>query len=166
MYLVDLYIPCITHAQWILYWQLRLIAHWNIEIDFFFERPLANDRKQYVCATWAVLFFKIKLKSLGFLCTTQKHKRLQTDNKFTQFEDNDGRKVFPLKYYLLRCCSFWGTSKTIFSLTYFLPQWNENCFSMYNGLTRLSWKHCSVIFTFFLLKNLTTIEAVTCKGRL
>ena len=31
--------------------------------------------------------------------------------KLTIFEDNDSRKL-PLKYYLLRCCSFWLMSKT------------------------------------------------------
>ena len=31
---------------------------------------------------------------------------------WTQFEDNDSRKL-PWKYYLLRCCSFWEMSKTM-----------------------------------------------------
>ena len=31
--------------------------------------------------------------------------------KLTQFEDYDGIKL-PLKFYLLRCCSFWEMSKS------------------------------------------------------
>ena len=37
---------------------------------------------------------------------------------------------------------------------------------MYNGFTQLSWKHCSVIFPLFVLKNLTTNEAEICTGKL
>ena len=68
--------------------------------------------------------------------------------KLTLFEDNDGRKL-PFKFYLLRCCSFWEISKTK-SQTYF----------------RLSWKHLSMIFTFFFLKNLTTNVAEYSPGKL
>ena len=52
----------------------------------------------------------VHLKGLGILFVGHKTGCPQIYIKFTQFEDNDGRKI-PLEYYLLRCCSFWETSK-------------------------------------------------------
>ena len=37
---------------------------------------------------------------------------------------------------------------------------------MYTGLRQLSWKHCSVFFTFFSLKNLMTNEAESSTDKL
>ena len=47
---------------------------------------------------------KANLKGLGTLCRIHKTVCPQTHNKLAPFEDNGGRK-FPLKYYLLKCCS-------------------------------------------------------------
>ena len=67
---------------------------------------------------------------------------------------------FLIVWNIVRNGSFWGNvvfwlmSKKKKKLKSFCLG-EENYFSMYNVLMRLSWKHCSVIFTFFI-KNLST----------
>ena len=52
------------------------------------------------------------LTRFGYFLFDTKHKCSQIYIKLTLLKDNDSRKL-PLKYYLLRCCSFWGMSKTM-----------------------------------------------------
>ena len=51
------------------------------------------------------------LKDLGTFCYTKQNVHRLTLLKHTQFEDNDSSKL-PLKYYMLRYCSFCEMSKT------------------------------------------------------
>ena len=56
-------------------------------------------------------FHRYVFKGSGYFFQDTRHNFQKIYNKLTGFEDYDIRKL-PLKYHLLRCCSFWEMSKT------------------------------------------------------
>ena len=106
---------------------------------------------------------RLIFKGIGYFLYNTINKSLQIFIKLTRFKDIDGRKL-SLKYYFLRCCSFWEMSKTI-SHKKFISVRRKNYFSMYDWFIWLSWKHCSMLFKFFF-KNLATNKAETSTGKL
>ena len=99
----------------------------------------------FLCELHIFVLDKFLLKGLG---TILGHKMHQPPIyiKLTQFQDSDSRKL-PLKYYLLRCCSFWEISKTL--------NWN---------LLTLCYKLPMIVHLCLLLKSLMSITSYLVKS--